>query len=534
MAKDRYTKWIRFLLLGVLIVIGILVHDDFGVTVDESLQRRHGIVTWRWLNRNILNRGVFVNEGTEDLSTYSGRYYGVILQLPLVIAEDVYQTVSGSPMSTRAIYLMRHAWVYLFFILALMAFFEICNEAFHQPLLSASGVLMILVFGRYFADSCFNIKDSLFASLTVLNLFLAGKVVRSGRKPKWLFIYAVETALMVSSRVVGALYPLLFLLCLIIADLRKRNRPDFRAWLIIASSYPIWLLFTPASWSNPIQYSLRCVHKFSDYNWQGYFVYDGAYQGAHNSPPEYFIRWIGMTVPLLFLLLSIIGIVLFVAGWIRRRNGQDQPGLWKDMLFTLAFSVIVITLGYQAIKRPTVYNGWRHVYYLYPLIILFAIKAMAALLQTRALGKALKAAVCVLLAGTIVYTGWETFSAPAFAYGSYNLLGRQTAAKFERDEWFIGNYSVLRWLAANTGTEEPVGIGKLNTVLSAFQLGVEMLPENEGRHLYISDDPEYIILRYDTPASETAVTEGYEHIREFESYGVKQYAVLKRIEQQNH
>ncbi len=58
-----------------------------------------------------------------------------------------------------------------------------------------------------------------------------------------------------------------------------------------------------------------------------------------------------------------------------------------------------------------------------------------------------------------------------------------------------------------------------------------MMPENERQHLYISEDPEYIIFRYDTPASETVATEGYEHIKEFESYGIKQYAVLKRIKQ---
>ena len=47
---------------------------------------------------------------------------------------------------------------------------------------------------------------------------------------------------------------------------------------------------------------------------------------------------------------------------------------------------------------------------------------------------------------------------------------------------------------------------------------------------FVDKNPEYIIFRYDTAASETATTEGYEHIKEFESYGVKQYAVLKRIE----
>ena len=154
--------------------------------------------------------------------------------------------------------------------------------------------------------------------------------------------------------------------------------------------------------------------------------------------------------------------------------------------------------------------------------------ALSALSACKA-NKIVKTVIYAAAAAAIVVNGWQTFSAPAFSYGSYNIFGRQVGVKYERDEWFIGNYYVMRWLADNVESAEPVSVGKLNTQFSIFENDVKMLPQAQRERINIyTEEPEYIILRYDTPASESLVVEGYEHIKEFEAYGIKQYAILKK------
>ena len=255
-------KAVAIILFAILFTIGVFVFDDYGISMDEEVQREHGIVTYRWLNRKLFNRGVFVDEGTENIEKYGGRIYGVALQLPVVFAEDVYHIVNGEAMSFRTIYLVRHAYLYCWFLIGLYCFYCLLCDLYNNPLLSAAGVLMVFVFGRVFADSFYNVKDMLFTSVSMVNLLLAERVLRFGRSTKWCIIYAVSTAFLVSSRIVGAIYPLLLIIFMLLNDFHRHRKLNLKPYLLICSSYFIWLLITPASWNNPLKYSFGYAKNF--------------------------------------------------------------------------------------------------------------------------------------------------------------------------------------------------------------------------------------------------------------------------------
>ena len=111
--KERLLPIFMFL---IILIIGLMIYDDYGIGWDESQERASSLVSYRYLNRVLLNRGVFVNEMTEDISTYRDHYYGVSIQLPLMFIEDVYQLATHEPMSYTQIYHVRQ--LYCFFLLA--------------------------------------------------------------------------------------------------------------------------------------------------------------------------------------------------------------------------------------------------------------------------------------------------------------------------------------------------------------------------------------------------------------------------------
>ena len=70
-------------------VVGLICVDDYGITVDEVHQRRHSLVTYKYLNEKLLYRSIDALSRLPDLEEYD-QYYGVALQIPLVVIEDLF------------------------------------------------------------------------------------------------------------------------------------------------------------------------------------------------------------------------------------------------------------------------------------------------------------------------------------------------------------------------------------------------------------------------------------------------------------
>ena len=513
------------ILFTILAIIGIFAFDDFGMSMDEEYQREHSVVTYRWLNRKLFDRGVFVDEATENIEKYGGKKYGVAMQLPLVFAEDVYNVIHGEPMSFRQIYLVRHAYQHFWFLVGLLCFYFLLCDLYGSPLLSAAGVLMIYVFGRVFADSFYNIKDMLFTSLSMINLFFGERVLRSGRKTKWCIFYALSTAFLVSSRIVGAIYPLMLIVLMALDDIRTRRKLDLRPYIIICASYFIWLAITPASWTNPIAYSFTYAKKFSNYTPKGNVLFDGVFYKCRELPTDYYLRWIGISVPLVFLAFSIIGLFFFakrLIGFLKLSESEAA-----DLtVHCQAFGMFAITILYQMIKHPTIYNGWRHVYYLYPLIILMAVKGIFGMLRIPK-RRWLQTAVIVLLAGSIVYNAVLTIRNHPFGFTALNPIGQIVGHRYERDYWEAGAYQAMEWIADNT--EEHVSVGDVDVVRHNFKADYLFLPPEKQEMISIpTDDTDYIVFRHTTEGAEDVVLDGYTRIREFSAYNILLYSVFQK------
>ena len=276
--NQKLSKYFALILFGALILIGIITYRDYGIGMDEPMQRRHAVVAYRWLNRTFFDRGVLVHYGSEEWESEGSKYYGVAIQLPLVFAEDVYQLVTHEPMPIRTIFHMRHLYCYFIFVFSLFCFYRMVKDMFGSELLAAAGVLMIFSFGRFFAEAFLNIKDVVFSSLCVITLFYAERIRLTKYEKKWGILFAIATAFTVSSRLAAAIIPLLLIVFILVKTVIRHEKFPLKILLLICLAYPVWLLITPASWTDPLGFSLGYVTTFSDYNaWDGVVLFEGKY-----------------------------------------------------------------------------------------------------------------------------------------------------------------------------------------------------------------------------------------------------------------
>ena len=510
------------LLFLLIFVSGLVVYDDYGISEDEPLQRNHALVSYRWINRTLFHREIPLSGGTEDLERYPGRYYGVAVQLPLTAAEDIYRTVTQQEMPVRTIYHIRHLYTRFFFVLSLFCFYKLLDDLFRSSLLSTAGVLMIFTFGRFFAESFYNIKDMIFTALFTICLFLAERVIRSGYSKKWGLLFSIGTAFLVSSRIIGALLPLGLLIFALYDRFIARKNISIGFFAVLFSAYLFWLLITPASWTDPLRFSLDYIQKFSDYtDWTNYFLYDGQWHAAGQTPRDYYLRWIGMTVPLVYLLFSILGGIAFSASLFSKSSGREHP---RTASLLLAGSVILFTLLYQIIKTPTVYNAWRHCFFLYPLMILFAVYGAHRLFMMRS--AVIRYGAMMLLGLSLAYNTFLLVKNHPAQFTAYNPLGEKVSSQYDADYWGMSLYPQMQWILENNSGTKTLAIRSNGDEKWRVELHHAMLPENQQSRLEIvEDDADYILywrlspVDFTRPGEEPFSIEGYEEVHPMIRYG---------------
>ncbi len=517
--KERLLPIFMFL---IILIIGLMIYDDYGIGWDESQERASSLVSYRYLNRVLLNRGVFVNEMTEDISTYRDRYYGVSIQLPLMFIEDIYQLATHEPMSYTQIYHVRHIYCFFLFLFALICFYAFLKDLFGSVKTAAAGVLMIYTFGRFFAESFYNIKDIVFASLTMITLLCAEKMFRTKYNTGWCLLFALTAAFLVNSRIIGALFPLIILLLILGESIRGHTHLPVKPILLICLSLPIWVIITPAAWANPIEFAIGVVRCFSSYEpWKGTQLFAGKIMPVAELPFDYYLRWIGMTVPLVYLLFFFRGFISFI-----KKTASGFTFSVEEKMDLLMGSILVGTLLYQMILRPTVYNGWRHVYFLYPLIISFAAKGIHEISEAHT-ASGLKTAASLLLSLSLIYNGVQLIRNHPGEYLAMNPIGEKLSADYHGDYWGLAMFTALRWTARNTEESATANINSSRFVLNN---NYQMLTETEKSKLTIPIEiTDYIIVWEGIPLNKAVYSfAGYELIKTFSFYGQETLRIYRR------
>ena len=177
------------------------------------------------------------------------------------------------------------------------------------------------------------------------------------------------------------------------------------------------------------------------------------------APWHYLPVWMGITIPLPYILLFFIGFISWVGFFLRK---GAQPLREHQGRLRLVFLGILLAPPLLAILlNSTLYNGWRHFQFIYPTFIVIAVAGVRTLATAIDLGALwtpktiLSLLVLVMTGMAVIWTGaWMVRFHPNQAV-YFNRLGHLAGREnFERDYWRISAKQGLEFLLSQDPAED--------------------------------------------------------------------------------
>lgn len=348
-----------------------------------------------------------------------------------------------------------HLYTWVLFWLGALALYFVCRRLGLSRHLSCLAVLMLLLSPRFFAEGHYNNKDLPLFSFCLLCLWQS---LRLMERPRWdaAILLGLIGALAANTKVVGlALWGLCGLAVVFHLILQKQ----WSLWalgiglLSVLSFIISYVLLTPALWKQPMAflgYVLKNAIGFT--RWKNEVLFRGAvFDTAFQPLPRYYLPYMMLvTTPLWVLLPLGLGQCL-VAGRVftRRPSPLRVPLLLCSLLWLLPLAFAVIT-------RTSVYNGWRHFYFLYGPMVALAAYGLSRLWARIRSSKPWRVLLPGLLSLSMAVTGVGMALNHPYEFPYYNplVLGKDINTFLERDYWNVSIMDVVRQLEQDPAVRE--------------------------------------------------------------------------------
>lgn len=364
---ENFAKKI-FLVLSIVLVIAMAyLSKDYGITGDENFHRTYGHHVWHFYTSFGEDKTCTLPYGNPDslMMYYGGFYDGTAAALSETF-----------PRANE--FRLRHFWNSLFasaaMILAGLVAVEIAG--WQAGLL----VLLFMIFSpRFFGEGMNNPKDITMATGYVLSYLFILKFLKQLPKPKISVAIGLGVAIGIALgiRIGGLLLiPYLFLfygIALVqrygfselfnFSKFRENILPSFKYVLLAAFlGFGLGMLFWPYGLISPISHSLETLGVSSKFPATISMLFDGKQIVSTEIPWYYIPKWISITTPL-FGLIGLLASVFLI----QHMRSEGKFLLFGFIVFTLVFPVFYIIY-----KKAVLYDGMRHMYFVYPSIIILA------------------------------------------------------------------------------------------------------------------------------------------------------------------
>lgn len=462
-------------------ILGVFIFRDYGLSWDEPTSRDNGIVTYQ-----------YVTKQNRDLFTYQDRDYGTAFELPLVVAEKVL-----NPTSSQQIYYLRHFLTFILFFTGAVFFYNIATKRFGRGL-AILGVAFLILSPRIFADSFYNSKDIALLSVMIIAVFTLMTFLK---KPslRHAAIHAIASALVVDIRLPGlVIFPItvgFFLADTFILSTRRLWKGRIRILVVYFLLFlGFVVLFWPYLWSNPIGNFTNAFLSFSHFlRLSDTVFYLGSYIPDKYVPWHYPLVWIGVSTPLLYLVLFVFG-VGFTLGKIFSGIFHFYKDYGMDLLFFVwFFGPLLMVIGLNS----TLYDGWRQLYFIYPGFLLLVLVGVEDLLFYTKNRYHLK--MFLMLLGVVNLLSVARFMTINHPYQNlyFNELVsslENAKQKFDLDYWGVTFREGLEYIASHDSS----------AIIPVFfahghKNNIDILAEVDKKRFVVSDragDAKYILNNY--------------------------------------
>jgi|TARA_B110000881_G_scaffold214282_1_gene226465 hypothetical protein len=436
-------------------LIGSLIFDDYLITPDEELHRINGLISLKYILDlfSISSNNLIDLQNIPDLYNDWRKTYGVLFDLPLSFLQFFFNV------SNQDIFLLRHFLVFFIFFIANIYFYLLLKKRFKNEKLAFLGVLILASTPRIFSHSFYNSKDILFLSLMLISIFYCIKLLRNFNF-KTLFLSCLFCAFATNVRIIGIYLPILTLIFYIFLEnhYKKIDLLKFFISFFLIFFFILYLTW-PFLWLNPLDNFILILKESASYpnHWNFKTLYLGNYLNPENLPWHYFFIWFFTTTPIFFLIIIFFGVFIFLKNYLNfflNIDFKKKIFLWKNnnqMNDLFIFLNFFIPIFFVISLNSTIYNGWRHLYFLYPFLIYLSIYGLI-LLNKKININIFKLILLIIVAqsiSNIVYI----YKAHPVQNVYFNVLSKPfIKGNLPVDYWGLGNKKTIDFLLSKKKT----------------------------------------------------------------------------------
>ncbi len=403
--------------------------SDYGMTWDEQARFAHGTRVLSFY-RGDLDASDFPEDGSH---LYGGLFDVAANSLHALLGEDLWIT--------------RHRVNAVVGALGILA----AGLLAARLLSSAAGLtamVLLVLSPRYLGHAMNNPKDVPFAAFCMVALLAFGLARAEPPFLSWprALVVGLALALPLNVRPGALLYFLYF--CVFVLALVARSRAWSGRRLVPVAGRVIVVgivmlvagcVFWPWALQNPFVRPFEALLGVADFTWQGTVLFNGEDVSSNDLPWSYVPTWMAITTPPVVLAGTALSLIPALADGRQRR--MWLIGLWG----VAALPVLLAILG-----GSTLYDGWRHLLFVYPPLIVLAAAGWQFLVNERRPRGVRVAGVALLVAGCLEPLVFMVRNHPNEVVYFNALVGgpRGAAARFELDYWGNSLLQAAEWTAA--------------------------------------------------------------------------------------
>ena len=465
-----------------LLLIGLTIYPDYGISWDEYNQLEIGKANYR-----------FLTKGITDLFEMRDARYGPLFEIFLVRVMD-----QSTP---RAMYLSRHLWTFVSFYMGVGAFYFLARKAFRSDWLALLGCGLLALCPRIFADAFYNSKDIPFLSAAI---FSAASLFWYLEKPGWLrmSLHALFTAALIAIRAPGIYMPGITLGMLLIEVFTRRMKPlhglkVFFIYLVLTAG--LTFAFFPYLWLDPLASAREVLMTMANFPHYLPVLYLGEQISPNALPWHYIPVWIGISLPITYLALSLLGLAVVVFEGL-----GNLPALFgvNARIRILALAWLFGPLLVVDLRRSSLYDAWRQMFFIYPALVLLAVEGAAWISSTLRLQMKAVPVTALLVAGSLALF-LPVIARMVDLHPYQNLYFNRLAgpdmqtvkSRFDLDYWGLSYREGLAYILASDPSDS---IPVYADTDAGWRNGAILGAEGEARLRFVNDpeDAEYYLGSY--------------------------------------
>ena len=442
-------KFVLGMFFIILIAVGIFVHRDYGMGVDEPIERANGMISLNYIAdqfgiSKLQNSELLKTYRFASLDTYKDRDYPVLFNLPAAFLEWIFNIDDE-----QTVYWYRHLLNYLVCLTGIYAIFRLAERRFESWKVGIFTATLFILSPRFFAEMFYNSKDLIFLTFFAIatNSLIAFLLKPTHRLAIW---HGLACALAMNVRIMGVILVLVTISILCVQTLKgslaKKNFLGLLATFLVGT-FIFTYLFWPWLWSNPIASLQQGFANMAHFRLTMAIPYLGQAILSTQVPWHFIPVYIAVTTPIAYLLLFFIGVALILqklweAKWQIWANDLEL----QDLIFLGLFCAPILAV---ITMHSVLYNGWRQMYFIYPAFLLIVMRGLiflwGAFGNKLLVQKLTRGLIALALGVSMLWTAGWMIQVHPFQNMYFNALaGKNWAPNFEVDYWALTQQRVLK------------------------------------------------------------------------------------------